>query len=562
MFRTGRKRHRKPEKNTEHSAKNRVRRGRKKKLPGWVILPVIAGVAFICFGISKATGGNGKGQQLNVVEAHRENIKEIYNTSGTVVSEKSKTFYSPVNASVKKNKAKVGETVKKGDKLITFDVTNLDRDNQNSRLNTLSAKYASQDAKEQSGRTAKSIQQAKKQEEAMISELESQIRKKKAEIKKLKSQVKKSAGESAKAAGQIAAIQKKLTENLDSQSVCRARKENAERQLANLDDQDDTGQESGQTKAQLVREAEDATNEISRLEREYRTLEQELKKSGGEGGADISSGAAQSLAQAEQELETLRSSLTQAKNSRQTAADTGLTSAQFKNMKVTENIAELAELSTKELLKKGKEGIRAEFDGIVSDVKALEGSDAVQGGELFTLVSNRDVSVELEVSAGDFENLIQGEKAVVTVGRHIYKGTLESVNKIALKNEKGNPVIGARLRIDDPDDDICIGVSAKVKMTVAEKENALCLPNEVINTAADGDFVYVIKDGTVKKQKVEIGVTSTDRSEIISGIKEGDQVVSDTSGTLEEGIRATAVKAQGAESQDTEGQGTEETDGE
>lgn len=69
----------------------------------------------------------------------------------------------------------------------------------------------------------------------------------------------------------------------------------------------------------------------------------------------------------------------------------------------------------------------------------------------------------------------------------------------------------------------------------------LCLPNEVINTAADGDFVYIIRDGTVEKRKVEVGIMSTGMSEIVSGIKEGDQVVSEMSDSIKDGMKATAV---------------------
>lgn len=530
----------------------RRRRGRGKKLPGWVIAPILGAVVLVVFGLSKIFGGNANAVSLQVVEARRESVKESFHTSGVVVSGKSKTFYSPVNAPVKENRAKVGEPVKKGEKLIVFDSANLDRDNKNSQLNTLSAKYTSQDAKEQSSRAKTSMEKAKKQEKAAISELKSQIKKKESEIKKLKKAAQDAAGKDAENAGKADALQKKMSDNLDSQSASRTKKENAERQLENISD---AAPDREQTKEQLIKEAEEAASEIGRLEREYRTLEQELKQLGGSagsagtGGADTdgagNSGAAgaasQALAQAEQELEALKGSLAQAENSRQTGADAGLTDAQLKNMKVSENIAQLAELTTEELLKKGKEGIKAEFDGIISDVKAPEGSDAVQGGELFTLVSNRDVGVELEVSAGDFEKLVPGGKAVVTMGRHIYQGTLTSVNKIALANEKGNPVIGAKVRIDNPDDDICIGVSAKVNMTVAEKEDVLCLPNEVINTASDGDFVYIIRDGTVEKQKVEVGIMSTGMSEIVSGIKEGDQVVSEMSDSIKDGMKATAV---------------------
>lgn len=523
--------------------KRRRKRGKRKKLPAWSIVPILGAVVLVSFGLSKIFGENAKAVTFHVVEARRESVKESFNTSGTVVSGKSKTFYSPVNAPVKENRARVGEAVKKGDKLIVFDTANLDRENRTSQLNTLSAKYTNQDAKEQSGRAAESMEKAKKQEKAVISELKSQIKKKESEIKKLKKTAQEAAGKSKENMRKVSELQKKMADNLDSQSTCKTKRENAERQLENMGD---TAPDIEQTKEQLVKEAEDATNEIGRLEREYRALEQELKKLGGDADSAApggSSSAAQALEQAKQELKSLKSSLTQAENSRQTGADTRLTDAQLKNMKVSENIAQLAELTTEELLKKGKEGIKAEFDGIIADVKAQEGSDAVQGGELFTLVSNRDVGVELEVSAGDFEKLVPGGEAAVTIGRHNYQGTLESVNKIALENEKGNPVIGARVRIDNPDDDICIGVSAKINMTVAEKKDVLCLPNKVINTASDGEFVYIIQDGTVEKRKVEVGIMSTSMSEIVSGVKEGDQIVSDMSDSIKEGMKATAIKA-------------------
>lgn len=504
----------------------------KKKLPGWVIFPILAAVVLIGFGASRLFGGVAGSTELQVVEVTRGDVKEIYNTSGTVESEKTKVFYSPVNAPVKTSKAKVGAIVKAGDKLVIFDTTNLERDNQTSILNTQAARYTTEDAKEQNSRAAKSAAEAKKQAASSVSDLKSQIKKKEGEVTGLKKQIASLSNEASQNAKKTSELQKQMQENLNSQSDQKAAKENAELKLANLDM---TLPESTQQKEALMKEVEKATNEINSLEQEYRSLEQKL---GRIDDTDVVT-TAQALAQAEQELEALKTSLSQLHNSGAATAETGLTDAQLKNMKVSENLAELAELTTKELLEKGKDGIKAEFDGIIADVKTTQGSDAQQGGELFTLVSNRDVKVELEVSANDFENLAEGCEAEVKIGRHSYPGTLDSVDKIAVKNEKGNPVIKAQVHITQPDDDICIGVSAKVSMTVAQKKNVLCLPNEVINTASDGDFVYIIQNGTVKKQKVELGIVSASEAEIVTGLKEGDQVVSDTTGNIHEGMKAT-----------------------
>ena len=463
----------------------------KKKLPGWVILPILAGIGVIGVVLAQFSSGGEKAAELPVTSVKKEDVKQVYNTSGTVQSSKIKVFYSPVNATIKSNKATVGDVVSKGDKLVVFDVTNLERENRQSELNALSTQYTNEDAAEQSSRA---------QQSAQMNEL-----------------------------------QKKMQKNLDSQTEKKAVKENADRQLENLDKE---AADYAQKSQEYIKAAEEATNEISRLEQEYRVLEQKKNSI----GSTDASGVSQQLTAAKQELDTLKSSLTELKNSSTQSAATGLTDGQKKNMDVTENLAELAAKSTKELLEEGREGIKAEFDGVISDVKALEGSEAVLGGELFTLVSNKDVYVELEVPVNDFDNLIEGNQAEIKVGSRDYQGTVTDIDKIALQNEKGNPVIKAKVDIDNPDENIYIGVNAKVDVSVAEKKEALCLPIEVINTSADGDFVYVIKDGKVVRQNVELGVISDSRAEITKGLEEGDEVISGTGSDITEGMKATAKK--------------------
>ena len=500
----------------------------KKKLPGWVIIPIVGVVVLAFFLLSKLGGGNEGGMaQLNTVEVKTGDVKEVYHTSGIVESERTKVFYSPVNAPINTCGAKVGEVVKTGEVLIAFDTTNLERDNRQAGLNTLSAVYTNQEAIEQSGQAAQSAAAAQAQSGNAIVNLQNQIYAKQEEINGLQSTAAAASADAAKNALAISGIQQQMQSNLDEQSQQKAVKENADRELAKITSGDPNYDA-------LMTEAENATLAISQLEIAYRSLENQL----GTIGAVDASGAGAALAAASQELAGLQANLAELQNSSGGSTVSGIGNAQRKNMQVSEELAELSQLSTEELLAKGREGIKAEFDGIISDVKALEGSDAMMGGELFTLVSNQDVGVSLEVSANDFDKLAIGSKAEIKVGQKVYHGTLTAIDKIALTNEKGNPVIGAKIHIDDVDDEIYIGVGAKVSMTVAEKKSVLCLPNEVVNTSTDGDFVYLIKDGIVKKQEVELGVASSTEVEVVSGLEEGQQVVSDVSGNVTEGMKA------------------------
>ena len=88
-------------------------RKKKKKLPNWVIVPVIGGIVVVAVIASQFTSKEKKtGGTVEVVEVVRGDVKEIYNVSGTVDSEKKKVFYSPVNAPVSQLRAKVGQAVK------------------------------------------------------------------------------------------------------------------------------------------------------------------------------------------------------------------------------------------------------------------------------------------------------------------------------------------------------------------------------------------------------------------------------------------------------------------
>ena len=96
----------------------------RKKLPGWVIIPILAAAALLFWGISKVGMSGNEKKELMAVTVERGDVKQTYNISGTVESGKTKVLYSPVNAPILRCNAKAGTEVKKGDKLITFDTTN------------------------------------------------------------------------------------------------------------------------------------------------------------------------------------------------------------------------------------------------------------------------------------------------------------------------------------------------------------------------------------------------------------------------------------------------------
>ena len=262
-------------------------------------------------------------------------------------------------------------------------------------------------------------------------------------------------------------------------------------------------------------------------------------------------------ATASDELAELQSDLASQKAVAE-ADSTSLTKEEKDKLEVTDNLSELDAKSAKELVKEGKKGITAEFNGIVSRADIKEGASVSQGMELFTIQNTDKASVDVNLSKYDYDTVKEGQKAEITTGDNTYEGTVTRMSHIAVQNEKGTPVISATVSIDNPDEDIFLGVDAKVKIHTASAKNVVLLPVEVVNIGKEGSFCYVIEDGLVTRRNITTGISSQDYVEVTEGIKAGEQVISDL-GDYTEGM-AVQEGAEGAGTAEDSGTTAETTD--
>ncbi len=544
--------------NDSREASGSGRSAAKKKLPAWVIIPVLAVLIIGAWGISLLAGGtksSGTGTVLNVVKAEKGTVTEVYNSSGTVESENTKTYYSPVTAPIKECKAVVGQTVKSGDLLISFDTTNLERDNQQAQLNLQSSLNTSRASKEQNAKAISAAEAASAQAAEAANRLAEEVNSLAAQTDAAYAQYQANLSQSGSQAqanqarreelqSVISEKQKIVTANqavIDSiESGYAGRRADLEAALL-IPEADRTAEQTNLIQAlQPVFDKYDAAVEArDKAQAESDAADAELSSIQDPSADDA--GYAELKAQYDAKYAEWQAAYQAAKSG---TADAGMTSAELANLNISDNLAELAALSPQELLEKGREGMKADMDGVIASVDALQSNSAAQGMALFTIASTEDVRVKIEVSPDDYDKMQPGNAATITLAGNTYEGTLTDVDKIALPNAKGSAVIGARIHINNPDENICIGASAKVRMTVAEAADVLVVPTEAVNASTDGDFVYVIENGTVKEKNVQLGISSATHVEITEGLKEGDLVVNDFSTDIAPGMKAIASETE------------------
>ena len=223
-----------------------------------------------------------------------------------------------------------------------------------------------------------------------------------------------------------------------------------------------------------------------------------------------------------------------------------VTAEEKEKMEITNNLSELDQMSAQELVEAAKKGIKADFNGVITKVSIVEGATTALGTELFTLQNTDKINVNINVSKYDYDKLKEGQSADITLAGKTYEGEVTSISHVATQNEKGASLISADVRIKNPDDDIFLGVDAKVTIHAEEAVDVVVLPSEVVNIGKDGSFCYVIENGVITRRDITTGISSDDYVEVTAGIKEGDEVIRDL-GSLEEGMQAEAALYESAD---------------
>lgn len=186
-------------------------------------------------------------------------------------------------------------------------------------------------------------------------------------------------------------------------------------------------------------------------------------------------------------------------------------------------------------------GVKAEFDGVISQCGIEAGAKTTAGTVMITLASLDDVKVSFGVTKSKLADVKVGQKAVVTVMDKEYEGTVSRIDSMATVGSNGSSSIMVDIHIDNPDNDIYLGLDARIELCTASKSDVVMLPVEAVSADKEGEFVYTVVDGIVVKKYVTLGISSDEYVEIIEGIEETDQVITMISAEIEEGIPVMAM---------------------
>lgn len=177
--------------------------------------------------------------------------------------------------------------------------------------------------------------------------------------------------------------------------------------------------------------------------------------------------------------------------------------------------------------------VKAPRDGIITSLSVAEGSIPATDA-IMTIESNSNLKINVQIKEADILNVKEGMKATIktdATGDKEFKGTVSKVVNIFSGADPATQTEGgytAEITVDDSDTSLLIGMNAKVKIITDEKDNVLAVPYDAVS---EDNIIYIARqqsDGSYKSEAVTIekGMESDYYTEIISSeIKEGDLIV-------------------------------------
>jgi HlyD family secretion protein len=224
-----------------------------------------------------------------------------------------------------------------------------------------------------------------------------------------------------------------------------------------------------------------------------------------------------------------------------------------------------------------KYDVTAPIDGIVTNLPVRAGETVVPGVQnsaastIMTIADMSVITAEVKVDETDIVNVSLNQAAEVTIDampNRTFHGHVTEIGDTAILRSSGVAASQSNtsdqeakdfkvvIALDDPPEDIRPGLSCTGKIITATKPRVLTIPIQALTVRQRGDLdprkhdgveaasnvdpaaekvkkeelqgVFTIHDGKAEFVPVKTGITGSTDIEVLSGLKDGDQIITGT----------------------------------
>jgi len=233
----------------------------------------------------------------------------------------------------------------------------------------------------------------------------------------------------------------------------------------------------------------------------------------------------------------------------------------YAQVRAIKSLIQQAEASLKSTLDTlNKTTFNSPIDGMITSLRVEEGEVAITGTMnnpgtvLMTIADLSVMEVEVEVDETDVVGVQLGQTTNVRVDAFpdvVFKGKVTEIGSSALQKTTATTTQESKdfkviITLENPSQTLKPGLSASADIVTAEKKGVLAVPIASLvvrekpasdkdkKDAKEEEGVYIVENSRVKFQPVAKGITGGMNIEVLSGLKEGQEIVTGPYNSLRE----------------------------
>ncbi|MCC2616414.1 efflux RND transporter periplasmic adaptor subunit [Aestuariibacter halophilus] len=187
--------------------------------------------------------------------------------------------------------------------------------------------------------------------------------------------------------------------------------------------------------------------------------------------------------------------------------------------------------------------IRAPFSGLLGIRQVSIGALVSPGDVITTLDDIHRIKVDFSIAESHLPSVAPGQQVKarsVAYPGELFEGTISSIDS---RVDPVTRAINVRALVDNPDNKLRPGMLLQIDLRKAVL-NTLVVPEAALIPVEDHQFVFVVDGDRVSRKAVEVGRRKPGEAQIVSGLKEGDQVVVEGALRLRDGAKVNVLNAQ------------------
>jgi len=169
--------------------------------------------------------------------------------------------------------------------------------------------------------------------------------------------------------------------------------------------------------------------------------------------------------------------------------------------------------------------VKAPISGTIAQRSLDKGDFASTNSPFFKIVDMDIVKVIAKVSERDVNSIRIGQRAIIKPDAYPgaeFTGTLKKISPVI---DKDSRTCDIEIEAQNPNQKLKPGMFARVELTVSESRIAPVVPDEALQKEENKVFVFMVVDDKAVRKDVSAGISDGIKTEIISGLQAGDEVI-------------------------------------